>query len=200
MEMHEVIRQRRGELDMSQSDLATLVGVDRRQIRRYESGDAQPTLGVAKSIARALRISIDELAGDETHRVDLTGAWWAAWQSWHGGEEVINPHEVRITQRGDVAEIVATTRGTPVEGGGYLWRGEMRVFDKEALIGWYVADEGAVRSKGSLYFALHQHGQHATGRWVGLSFDGPLVSGWSALARTEGEVVTLINELKGSGS
>lgn len=198
MDMHEVIRQRRTELDMSQADLATAVGVDRRQIRRYEAGDTQPTLGIAKAMARALRITIDELAGDETHRIDLTGDWWAAWQTQHDGVEVINPHEVRITQRGDTAEIVAITRGTPVEDGGYLWRGEMRVFDNEALIGWYIADEGAVRSKGSLYFALHQHGQRATGRWVGLSFDGPLITGWSALARTEEEVLALIDELKGS--
>ncbi|MGH3569098.1 MAG: helix-turn-helix transcriptional regulator [Pseudonocardia sp.] len=37
--MNEVIRQRRSELGMSQGDLATKVGVDRRQIRRYESGE-----------------------------------------------------------------------------------------------------------------------------------------------------------------
>jgi transcriptional regulator with XRE-family HTH domain len=196
MEMHEVIRQRRGELGLSQNDLATKVGVDRRQIRRYESGDTQPTLSVARAIARALGITIDELAGDETHRIDLSGDWWAAWQTWHNGQEVINPHQVRLAQRGDVVDVIATTRGTPLEGGGYLWRGEMRVFDNEALIGWYVADEGAVRSKGSLYFGLHQHGLHATGRWVGLSFDGPLVSGWSALAKTEDQVIALMNELR----
>ena len=38
-------------------------------------------------------------------------------------------------------------------------------------MGWYIADEGAVRSKGTLYFTLHQHGISATGRWVGLSYD-----------------------------
>ena len=34
----------------------------------------------------------------------------------------------------------------------------------QALIGWYRATEGAVRSKGSIYFHLHQHGQTAYGR------------------------------------
>ncbi len=38
-------------------------------------------------------------------------------------------------------------------------------------MGWYTADEAAVRSKGTLYFTLHQHGIHLTGRWVGLSYD-----------------------------
>jgi len=199
MEMAEVIRRRRNDLGMSQGDLATRVGVDTRQIRRYESGETQPTLPVASAIARALGISLDELAGEDKHRVDLTGDWWACWQSWKDGVEVINPHEVRMRQQGDIVEIVAVTRGTPLEEGGYLWRGEMRVFDNEALIGWYIADEGAVRSKGSMYFSLHQHGIHMTGRWVGLSYDGPIISGWSAIARTEEEVTTLMDQLREKG-
>jgi transcriptional regulator with XRE-family HTH domain len=196
MEMNEVIRQRRSELGMSQADLATKVGVDRRQIRRYESGETQPTLSMAKTIARALGITIDELAGDETHRVDLTGDWWACWQTWKDGVEVATPHEVRMTQRGDNVEIVATTRGTPLDHGGYMWRGEMRLWDNEILMGWYTADEGAVRSKGTMYFTLHQHGIHMTGRWVGLSYDGPIITGWAAIARTEDEVTTLMNTLR----
>ena len=197
--MNEVIRQRRSELGMSQGDLAAKVGVDRRQIRRYESGETQPTLPVAKIIARALGITIDELAGDETHRIDLTGDWWACWQTWKDGQEVINPHEVRMSQRGDTVEIVAITRGTPVEGGGYLWHGELRIWDNEVLMGWYIANEGAVRSKGTLYFTLHQHGINAVGRWVGLSYDGPIVTGWGALARSEEEVVALMNNLRENG-
>lgn len=196
MEMHDVIRRRRSELGLSQGDLAAKVGVDRRQIRRYEAGETQPTLSVAKAIAGALRITIDELAGDENHRIDLTGDWWACWQSWKDGVEVLNPHEVRMDQRGDTIDIVAVTRGTPLDGGGYLWQGEMRVWDNEVLMGWYTANEGAVRSKGTLYFTLHQHGINAVGRWVGLSYDGPIISGWSALARTEEEVVALMDTLR----
>ncbi|MGH8918666.1 MAG: helix-turn-helix transcriptional regulator [Actinomycetes bacterium] len=147
MEMHDVIRRRRAELDMSQGDLATKVGVDRRQIRRYESGETQPTLPVAKAVARALGITIDELAGDETHRVELTGDWWACWQTWKDGVEVLNPHQVQLNQRGNTIEIVAITRGTPLADGGYQWRGELRLWDNEILMGWYLADEGAVRSK-----------------------------------------------------
>jgi Glyoxalase-like domain len=42
-----------------------------------------------------------------------------------------------------------------------------------------------VRSKGTLYLALHQDGTYAWGRWVGMSYDGPIVTGWGAIARTE---------------
>lgn len=192
--MHEVIRQRRAELGLSQGDLAAKVGVDRRQIRRYESGETQPTLSVAKTIARALGITIDELAGDETHRVDLTGDWWACWQSWKDGQESIRPQGVRMSQRGDTVQIVAVAHGVPAEAGGYLWQGELRVWDNEVLMGWYVANEGAVRSKGTMYFTLHPHGINAVGRWVGLSYDGPIVTGWSTLARTRDEVLALMDK------
>ena len=200
MEMSEVIRRHRTVRGLSQADLAALVGVDKRQIRRYEAGDTQPTLSVGRAIASALGISLDELAGEEPHRVAVDGYWWACWQTWTEGVEGIYPHRVEITQRDDTLEIVAVTQGAPAEHGGYLWRGEMRVFDNEAVIGWYAAKDGDVRSKGSMYFRLHPHGLHMTGRWVGLSYDGPLVSGWGAIARTEDEVLSLMNGLRASGS
>ncbi|TDC00080.1 XRE family transcriptional regulator [Micromonospora fluostatini] len=199
--MSEIMRQRRTALGLSQAELAARVGVDKRQIRRYEAGDTQPTLSVARSIARALEITVDELAGEDVHRVDLTGEWWACWQTWNKGQEILNPHKIRMRQKGDDLDVVAVTRGTQkFEEGGYLWRGELRLWDNEVLMGWYVADEAAVRSKGTLYFALHQHGQQMSGRWVGLSYDGPIVSGWGAIAKTEDEVLSIVNRLKSEGS
>jgi len=199
--MADVIRRRRNELGMSQADLAAAVGIDKRQIRRYEAGDAQPTLSGARAIAGALGISLDELAGAETQRVDLTGDWWAAWQTWKDGQEMVNIHQIRIRSRGDVLDVTSTTRGTEsVEAGGYLWRGELRVWDNEVVMGWYNATEGAVRSKGTMFFSLLQHGQRISGRWVGLSYDGPIVTGWGCLARTEDEVTKVINQLREQGA
>jgi transcriptional regulator with XRE-family HTH domain len=200
VETSDVIRNRRTELGLSQADLAAKVGVDKRQIRRYEAGDTQPSLTVALAIARALGVSVDELAGETVQRVDLTGDWWACWQTWHNGEEILNPHKMRMQQRGDVIDVVAVTRGThEFERGGYLWRGEMRIWDNEILMGWYVADESTVRSKGTMYFVLHQHGQRMTGRWVGLSHDGPIVTGWGAIGKSEDEALRLVNELRVDG-
>jgi periplasmic divalent cation tolerance protein len=57
-----------------------------------------------------------------------------------------------------------------------IWRGwipgELRLWDNEILIGWYAANDGSVRSKGTMYFVMHPHGISATGHWVGLSYDG----------------------------
>jgi len=38
-----------------------------------------------------------------------------------------------------------------------------------------------------------------TGRWVGLSYDGPIISGWGTIARTEGEVTALMDTLRTEG-
>src|SRR3954465_4258960 len=100
MELADVLRQRRAELGMSQAELAAAAGVDARQIRRYESGEQQPVLSVAVAIADAVKISFSELAGLPGHRVNLSGDWWASWQTFKDGEEVITAQEVRFRQDG----------------------------------------------------------------------------------------------------
>ena len=102
---------------------------------------------------------------------------------------------VQIRQRGTDLDIAALERGISTEEGGYLWRGQLRLWDNEILMGWYAADDQAVRSKGTLYLVIHPHGHQMRGRWVGLSYDGPIVSGWSAFARTEQEAQTLLQAL-----
>jgi hypothetical protein len=56
-----------------------------------------------------------------------------------------------------------------------------------------------VRSKGSVYFVLHPHGIYMSGRWVGLSYDGPIVSGWGTLARSDDEALAVMAHLKEKG-
>ena len=34
----------------------------------------------------------------------------------------------------------------------------MRLWDNEVLLGWYAANDGSIRSKGTMYFVLHPHG------------------------------------------
>lgn len=197
MEMAEVMRQRRADLDMSQAQLAQASGVGVRQIRRYEAGEQQPVLSVAVAIADALRISVGELAGlMPSHRVDLSGEWWASWQTSKDGDEVITAQEVLLTQQGELIEVHTTTRGIALEDGGYHWHGELRLWDNEVLMGWYAANDGSVRSKGTMYFVLHPHGVNLAGRWVGLTYDGKIMTGWGGMAKTEPDARTVIQELK----
>jgi transcriptional regulator with XRE-family HTH domain len=196
MEISEVIRRRRTELDMSQADLAAAVGVDTRQIRRYEAGQQQPVFSVAVAIANALGIAVGELAGVPSHRVSLSGDWWTCWQTYRGGIEDIRVQPVRLQQHGELIQVEAIARGRPVDQGGYLWRGEFRLWDNEILMGWYAATDGSVRSKGTMYFVMHPHGVNMTGRWVGLSYDGNIVTGWAGMAKTEDEARDLVLKLK----
>ena len=46
---------------------------------------------------------------------------------------------------------------------------------------------------------LHQHGLHMTGRWVGLSYDGPVITGWGTMARSRDHAVQLMDQLRDSG-
>ena len=62
-------------------------------------------------------------------------------------------------------------------------------------MGWYAVDDQAVRSKGTLYLVVHPHGHQLHGRWTGLSYDGPVVTGWSAIARTEEAAQQLLAHL-----
>jgi transcriptional regulator with XRE-family HTH domain len=187
VEIAEVIRERRAELGMSQRDLAQAAGVDVRQIRRYEAGEQQPLLSVAVAIAEALKISVGELAGKPSHRVKLSGHWWASWQTFRSGEEMIASQQVEIKQEGDLLQVATVTRGLSVEEGGYHWSGELRLWDNEILTGWYAANEGSIRSKGTLYFVLHPHGLNMSGRWVGLGYDGRIMTGWASMGQTREE-------------
>ena len=181
---------------MSQADLAAAAGVGQRQIRRYESGEQHPVLPVAASIAKALGITLGDLAGVESHRVNLSGEWFATWQSFKDGEEVSATQQVRLSQQGELIEVRTNTRGRPVEEGGYHWSGELRLWDNEILMGWYAAADGSVRSKGTMYFVLHPHGVSMSGRWVGLSYDGTIVTGWGSMGKSEDASREIIQQLK----
>jgi hypothetical protein len=86
-------------------------------------------------------------------------------------------------------------RAVPVEEGSYRWRGELRLWDNEALISWYRATDAAVRSKGTLCLALHPQGTHAWGRWVGMSYCGLVITGWGAIVRTDEHIRQIVSDL-----
>jgi transcriptional regulator with XRE-family HTH domain len=199
MDFSEVIRSRRATLGMSQAQLAERAGVSLRQLARYEAGQQQPALSAAVTLAEALGISLTQLAGQVSYELDLSGDWWAGWQTWKDGQPRIDTHTLEVTQRGEILQLTAD-RATPVAEGSYRWQGELRLWDNEALIGWYRSTDQAVRSKGALYLALHPHGDQARGRWIGMSYDGQVVTGWGAFARTQELAHKLVQDLIDQGA
>src|SRR3954462_13810942 len=191
----DVMRRLRQEAGLSQAGLAAAAGVHLRQIHRYESGEQQPALDVAQRLAAALGVTLDELAGGSSDRVKIDGTWWAAWQTFSDGEQVIATNPVGLSQHGSTIQIEALERSSENQRGGYLWRGELRLWDGQVLMGYYAAADGNVRSKGTMYFVLHPQGEYARGRWVGLSYDGPIVSGYAALAKTREQVQSTMQRI-----
>jgi hypothetical protein len=106
------------------------------------------------ALADALGISIAQLAGQVSYDLDLPGDWWCAWQTWKDGVARIDTHPMEVHQRGELLQLDAD-RAVPVDEGSYQWRGKLRLWDNEAHMGWYRSTDGAVRSKGVLYLALH---------------------------------------------
>ena len=102
---------------------------------------------------------------------------------------------VGLSQSGSAIQIEALERSSENERGGYLWRGELRLWDGQILVGYYAAADGNVRSKGTMFFVLHPQGEFAEGRWVGLSYDGPIITGHAALAPTQEQVQAVMSGL-----
>ena len=176
----EVIRRRSKALGLTQRALAELVGIDVRQIRRYESGEQQPVLAAAVRLAAALGVTLDELAGLAGASVD--GDWWAARQVRIDEHDVTVTLPVRLSQRGSLIELEA------LEGGRGAWRGELRLWSGTTLTGWYAGAD--VRSRGTMLLLLRE--EVAEGRWVGVSADGAIVTGHAALARTRADAQTAL--------
>lgn len=190
----EVIRARRKEMGLSQAQLAKTAGVSPRQLARYEAGEQEPSFSAAVDLADALQISVTQLAGQLSHQLNLSGAWSCGWQTWKDGVPRVDVHKLEVVQRGDLLQLDAD-RAVPVSEGSYRWHGELRLWDQEALIGWYRSTDAAVRSKGALYLVLHQHGEFAWGKWSGMSYDGEVITGWGGIARTPGEVERVVHDL-----
>jgi transcriptional regulator with XRE-family HTH domain len=68
MDFPERLAALRKERKLTQQALADKVGVHLSQIRRYESGETQPTLEVIRRLAIALSVSADMLIFDKDER------------------------------------------------------------------------------------------------------------------------------------
>lgn len=60
------LKSARAALDISQQQLAEMVGVSRQTISAIEKGDYNPTINLCISICKVLRKTLDELFWDES--------------------------------------------------------------------------------------------------------------------------------------
>ncbi|WP_280305660.1 helix-turn-helix domain-containing protein [Nocardia neocaledoniensis] len=183
-DLGDFIRRRRDQLGWNQLQLADRCGVSDKQVGRWESGSQVPTLTSASVLARALGVTLAELAGEVTMGLDIAGVWHAAWDTTRDGEPVINRHLINATQAGETIRLDAD--------GDYLWTGECHAVDG-AVIGTYRAIERGQSQCGALHFIV---GDGALiGRWSGQWVDGLIGTGWGVLAREPGRADRLMKTL-----
>ncbi|MBO0856284.1 MAG: helix-turn-helix transcriptional regulator [Nocardia sp.] len=192
----DVIRQRRKVLGLSQARLAGLVGVDQKAVSRWESGESEPKASELAPLSDHLEVSLSTLVGRAKQGLDFAGDWWYSGQAYGDSGERLDTLALRIEQDGAWLRL-AGARARSVEDGSYAWTGEARLYDSEALMGYYVAADGSVRSKGTLYLDLHPHGQMMRGMWTGQSYTAPVVYGFCAVARERAVAELLVGDMAG---
>lgn len=78
MEFHEKLVQLRRRYSVSQTELAEAVGVSRKSIQFYESGERYPRSGVLSRLAEFFNVSVEYLTSSEEYYSDNGGAFSAA--------------------------------------------------------------------------------------------------------------------------
>lgn len=181
-----IIRDARESRGLTQPELADLVGVKPNQVSRWERDVSPPSLDNAIELSRSLDISLDELAGLVPLGMDLSGSWHAAWQTWRGGEHVINTHSLFGKHHGERVKFAAS--------GDYDWTGDFR-FTWHLLKGDFRAAEPSGPATGTMLLALTADHDTALGSWSGITGEGKLGSGWGVISRTEDYAADLLSRL-----
>ena len=69
------LRKFRKEQGLSQKELAERIGVPQQTIYKYENTNVSPTIATIISIAKVLKVSIDELVGYQAEPINLIKYW-----------------------------------------------------------------------------------------------------------------------------
>lgn len=190
----DVIRANRVRLRMTQAELAREIGVDTRQINRYETGETEPTLAVARRLAERLHISMDELAGEAA---PLNGTWFSAWHNL-SPEAGIQTGVVELAQQG--RHVTAQPlRAHPDTGNNeeLRWSGEFYA-DGDTLLGGYKVETPTLTQRGLMNLAYRDEILHGT--WIRVVLRGS-TTGDLCLARSlEAARTRLIQILEGAAA
>jgi len=146
-----------------------------------------------KSIIDNIKAKI--IAVREKEKIDLSGTWYAVWQTTVEGKENINTEVLQIKQKGNKITMDNVVKSPENKLGGYLWQGECILYDNEHLLGYYLPREPNVISKGTMYFLLNRVGNFMAGKWVGCNYDYEFTWGYGAIAKDKDFALKKMQEL-----
>jgi hypothetical protein len=130
---------------------------------------------------------------------NLSGTWYAVWQTTVEGKENVNIEVLEIKQKGRKITMENVQKSPENTLGGYLWRGECKIFDNEHILGHYLPREANVSSKGTIYFLLNRSGNFMTGKWVGCNYDYGFTWGFGVIAKDRDFALDTLRGLLESG-
>jgi len=152
---------------------------------------------IGYEITKAIIDNIKEkrLSVRKEEKIDISGTWYAVWQTTVEGKENINTELLRIKQKGNKIIIDNVEKSPENKLGGYLWRGECKIYDNEHILGSYTPRERNVISKGSLYFLLNRVGNFMVGKWVGCNYDYEFTWGFGVIAKDKDFAIDKMGKL-----
>lgn len=120
----------------------------------------------------------------ENSNIDVTGKWFAAWQTSIDGAQNVNTEEIKLDQKGKTVKINNTEKSPENPQGAYLWSGQLQFLHGSSLMGWYSAiKEENNSSRGMFYFSYSSPRKTFIGKWVGAAYDGALITGFVVMAK-----------------
>src|SRR5690606_27508299 len=97
------IRHRREAIGMSKAEMARQLGTDPSRITSWEADKSAPAATAITHITRVLGFSVSELLGEVPIGLDLSGKWFAAWQTTRDKKPAVNRHTLITTHAGEWA-------------------------------------------------------------------------------------------------
>ncbi len=121
---------------------------------------------------------------EDNNNIDVSGEWYAAWQTSVDGNQNINTEHLRLVQKGKTLQLWNTEKAPENPKAGYLWEGQMQFFQGRNVMGWYLPKkEENNSSKGMLYMTFLSPRKLFFGKWVGTAYDGELVTGYVVIGK-----------------
>lgn len=121
----------------------------------------------------------------DNDNVNVSGEWYAAWQTSVRGVEILNSEQLTIKQRGKMVFIENCERAPENPDGGYLWHSKLQFYQGRNLMGWYFPKkEENNTSKGIMFMTFFSPRKLFLGKWSGCGYDGELENGFLVFAKT----------------
>lgn len=122
---------------------------------------------------------------EDNNNINISGDWFAAWQTSVDNQQLLNTESLKIKQQGKNVVVHNCERAPENPRGGYLWRAKLQFYQGRNLMGWYFplkSENNA--SKGIMYMTYFSQRREFYGKWIGSGYDGELEVGFLVFAQT----------------